>query len=91
MTKAHSRPISLPSAPAQVVEPARPWRSARSRVAYWLAAASLLSITYSSAWASCCGPSEPDPVTEMAAKAAVAGGVIAFAGYHYLKHRNPKS
>jgi len=55
-----------------------------------VAVTSLLLITYSSAWASCCGPSEPDPVTEMAAKAAVAGGVIAFVGYRYYKRRSPR-
>lgn len=90
MTKVHCRSISPSSAPAQVVERARPWGSARSLVAHWVAVTSSLLITYSSAWASCCGPSEPDPVTETVGKAIAAGGVIAFVGYRYYKQRNPR-
>ena len=90
MTQARCRSISLSSTPARVVERAHLWNSARGLAAHWVAVTSLLLITYSSAWASCCGPSEPDPVTEMAAKAAVAGGVIAFVGYRYYKRRSPR-
>jgi len=40
------------------------------------------------AHASCsCSASPPDPATEMAAKIVVAGGVLAFVGYRYLKQK----
>ena len=40
------------------------------------------------AHASCsCSASPPDPVTEMAAKIVVTGGVAAFVGYRYLQQK----
>ena len=51
----------------------------------------LIMASFAQAACSCSGPSQPDPATEIGAKAAVVGGIIALAGYHYFKHRNPKS
>ena len=39
----------------------------------------------------CSGPSEPDPVGEIAAKLAVVGGIIALVAYHRYKQRDPKA
>ena len=40
------------------------------------------------AHASCsCSASPPDPATETAAKIVVAGGVLVFVGYRYLKQK----
>jgi len=38
----------------------------------------------------CSGPSEPDPVGEIAAKVAVAGGILAFVVYRHYRQRDPK-
>ena len=45
----------------------------------------LASVAHASC--SCGAPSPPDPATEMAAKIVVAGGVLAFVGYRYLKQK----
>jgi len=90
VTKAYCRSMSLSSTPARAGERSHLWNSARGMAAHWVAVTSLLLVTYSSAWASCCGPSEPDPVTEVGTKVLVAGGVIAFVSYHYYKRRSPR-
>jgi hypothetical protein len=46
----------------------------------------LASVAHASC--SCSAPSPPDPATETAAKIVVAGGVLAFVGYRYLKQKD---